>query len=127
VAERGVPVSREDAAAAAGRPAKHYVRADRQIEAAKHTAPDGDPDHVLLALRQAVADRGYEPFDDADGAIQLRHCPFDRIAAHHRPLICGANLAMLQGLADHLGGDPPVGAVMDPQPGRCCIVLAHEG
>jgi predicted ArsR family transcriptional regulator len=207
VAERGVPVSREDAARAvgisrplaayhldkliddgllepryqrrggrggpgAGRPAKHYVRADRQIElslptrdyatlaellagaveadpsgtaqgafnraasalgaelgtkAAKHTAADSNPDQVLAVLRQALADRGYEPFDDADGAIRLRNCPFDRIAAHHRQLVCGANLAMLQGLTDHLGGDPPVGAVLDPHPGRCCVVLTREG
>jgi predicted ArsR family transcriptional regulator len=156
----------------AGRPAKHYVRADRQIElslpardyavlaellagavetdpsgsaqaalnraasalgeelgteAAKHTAPDSDPDQVLAALRQALADRGYEPFDDADGTIRLRNCPFDRIAAHHRQLVCGANLAMLQSLTDHLGGDPPVRAVLDPQPERCCVVLAREG
>ena len=207
VAERGVPVSRDDAALAvgisrplaayhldkliddgllearyqrrsgrrgpgAGRPAKHYVRADRQIElslpardyaalaellagavetdpsgaaqaalnraagtlgaelgteAASHTAPDGHPAHVLAALRQTLAARGYEPYDDADGAIRLRNCPFDRIAAQHRQLVCGANLAMLQGLTDHLGADPPVGAVLDPQPGRCCVVLAREG
>jgi predicted ArsR family transcriptional regulator len=207
VAERGVPVSREDAARAvgisrplaayhldkliddglleahyqrrsgrrgpgAGRPAKHYVRADRQIElslpardyaalaellagavetdpsgaaqaalnraasalgaglgaeAARHIAPDSNSDQVLAALRQALADRGYEPFEDADGAIRLRNCPFDRIAAQHRQLVCGANLAMLQGLTDHLGGDPPVRAVLDPQPGRCCVVLAREG
>jgi predicted ArsR family transcriptional regulator len=156
----------------AGRPAKHYVRADRQIElslpardyavlaellagavetdpsgsaqaalnraasalgaelgteAAKHTAPDSNPDQVLAALRQALADRGYEPFDDADGTIRLRNCPFDRIAAHHRQLVCGANLAMLQSLTDHLGGDPPVRAVLDPRPERCCVVLAREG
>jgi predicted ArsR family transcriptional regulator len=206
VADRGVPVSREDAARAvgisrplaayhldkliddgllaaryqrrsgrrgpgAGRPAKHYVRADRQIElslpardyatlaelladavetdpsgtaqaalnhaagalgaelgteAAKHTEPDSNPDQVLAALRQALADRGYEPFDDPDGAIRLRNCPFDRIAAHHRQLVCGANLAMLQGLTDHLGGDPPVRAVLDPQPGRCCVALTRD-
>jgi predicted ArsR family transcriptional regulator len=206
VADRGVPVSREDAARAvgisrplaayhldkliddgllaaryqrrsgrrgpgAGRPAKHYVRADRQIElslpardyatlaelladavetdpsgtaqaalnhaagalgaelgteAAKHTEPESNPDQVLAALRQALADRGYEPFDDPDGAIRLRNCPFDRIAAHHRQLVCGANLAMLQGLTDHLGGDPPVRAVLDPQPGRCCVALTRD-
>jgi predicted ArsR family transcriptional regulator len=205
VAERGLPVSRDDAALAvgisrplaayhldklvddgllearyqrrggrrgpgAGRPAKHYVRADRQIElslpardyaalaellagaveadhsgaaqtalnraaaslgaelgeeAAGHPWADGHPDQVLAALRQTLTDRGYEPSDDADGAIRLRNCPFDRIAAHHRQLVCGANHAMLQALTDHLGGDPPVQAVLDPQPGRCCVVLTR--
>jgi predicted ArsR family transcriptional regulator len=207
VAERGEPVSREDAASAvgisrplaayhldkliddgllearyqrrsgrrgpgAGRPAKHYVRAARHIElslpardyavladllagaveadasgtaqaalnraasalgaelgteAATHTAADAAPTRVLAALRQALASRGYEPYEDADGTIRLRNCPFDRIAAHHRNLVCGANLAMLQSLTNHLGGDPPVRAVLDPEPGCCCVVLTREG
>jgi predicted ArsR family transcriptional regulator len=156
----------------AGRPAKHYVRADRQLElslpardyavlaellagaveadssgtaqaalnraasalgtelgteAATHTAGDGDPTQVLASLHQALASRGYEPYEDTDGTMRLRNCPFDRIAAHHRDLVCGANLAMLQSLTNHLGGDPPVRAVLDPQPGRCCVVLTREG
>ena len=206
VVERGVPVSRDDAALAvgisrplaayhldkliddgllearyqrrggrqgpgAGRPAKHYVRAAGQIElslpardyaalaelladaveadtsgtaqaalnraasalgaqlgaeAASHTAADPHPDQLLAALRQTLADRGYEPYDDTDGAIRLRNCPFDRIAAHHRQLVCGANLAMLQALTDQLDGDPPVRAALDPQPGRCCVVLTRH-
>jgi predicted ArsR family transcriptional regulator len=99
--------------------------AELGTEAARHTAADGNPDEVLASLRQTLADRGYEPYDDPDGAIRLRNCPFDRIAAHHRQLVCGTNLAMLQGLADHLDGDPPVRAVLDPQPGRCCVVLTR--
>ena len=204
VAERGVPVSRDDAAQAtgisrplaayhldklvhdgllearyqrrsdrrgpgAGRPAKHYVRADRQIELslptrdyaalaellagavqadptgaaqaalnraaaslgaelgteAAATLVQADPDQVLTAVRQALAARGYEPHDDPDGTIRLRNCPFDRIAAHHRQLVCGANHAMLQGLTEQLDGDPPVQAGLDPQPGRCCVVLTR--
>ena len=177
VAQRGVPVSRDDAAKAAGisrplaayhldklvhdgllesryqrrsgrqgpgagRPAKHYVRAERQLalnraaaslgadlgaEAATRAVPEGDPDQVLAAVRQALATRGYEPYDDADGAIRLRNCPFDRIAARHRELVCGANHAMLGALTDRLGGDPPVRAVLDPQPGRCCVVVRRDG
>jgi predicted ArsR family transcriptional regulator len=206
VAERGVPVSRDDAARAAGisrplaayhldklvddglleasylhrgdrrgpgagRPAKHYLRTDRQIElslpaldyavlaellaraieadasgaaraalnqaaaglgaelateATNHTAAEVDRTDVLAALRQTLASRGYEPYDDSDGTIRLRNCPFDRIAAQHRELVCGANLAMLQRLADQLGGDPPVRALLDPRPGRCCVALTRD-
>jgi predicted ArsR family transcriptional regulator len=204
VAQRGVPVSRDDAARAAGisrplaayhldklvdngllepryqrrsgrrgpgagRPAKHYVRAERQLElslpardyatlaellagaveadpsgAARDAlnraaaslgadlgsgaapVPEGDPDQVLAAARQALAARGYEPYEEADGTIRLRNCPFDRIAAHHRELVCGANHAMLQALTDRIGGDPPVQAVLDPQPGRCCVTLTRD-
>jgi predicted ArsR family transcriptional regulator len=207
VADRGVPVSRDEAAhtagisrplaayhldklvddgllearyqrrsgrrgPGAGRPAKHYVRADTQIElslpardyaalaellahaveadhsgaaqaalnraaatlgaelgteAATRTQPDGDPDQVLAAVRQALAARGYEPSDDPDGTIRLRNCPFDRIAAQHRQLVCGANHAMLQALTDQVDSDPPtVRAVLDPQPGRCCVTLTRD-
>jgi predicted ArsR family transcriptional regulator len=156
----------------AGRPTKHYVRADRQIEvslpardyaalaellagaveadpsgtaraalsraaatlgaelgteAATRTQPDGDPDEVLAAVRQALAARGYEPYDDPDGTIRFRNCPFDRIAAQHRQLVCGANHAMLQALTDQVDSDPPtVRAVLDPQPGRCCVTLTRD-
>jgi predicted ArsR family transcriptional regulator len=66
-------------------------------------------------------------YNDTDATIRLRNCPFDRIAAHHRQLVGGANLAMLDALTDHLGGDPPVRAALDPQPGHCCVVLTREG
>jgi predicted ArsR family transcriptional regulator len=205
VAERGVPVSREEAAAAvgisrplaayhldkllhdgllepryqrrsgrrgpgAGRPAKHYVRATGPIELSlpardyatlaellaaaveadpsgtakaalhraaatlgadlgtevpRHTTPDSDPDQTLTALRQVLAARGYEPYDDPDGTIRLRNCPFDRIATHHRQLVCEANHTMLQALTDHLDGHPPLRAMLDPQPGRCCVLLTR--
>jgi predicted ArsR family transcriptional regulator len=113
------------AAQAALNRAAGTLGAELGTEAARHTAADGNPDEVLAALRQTLADRGYEPCDDPDGAIRLRNCPFDRIAAHHRQLVCGTNLAMLRGLADHLDGDPPVRAVLDPRPGRCCVVLTR--
>jgi hypothetical protein len=30
---------------------------------------------------------------------------------------------MLDSLTDHLGGDQPIRAVLDPQPGRCCVAM----
>jgi predicted ArsR family transcriptional regulator len=152
VAERGVPISRDEAAHAAGisRPlaellagtveadssgaakaaldrAAATLGAELGAKAASHAMPEGDPDQVLAAVRQALAARGYEPYGDADGTIRLRNCPFDRIAAQHRQLVCGANQAMLQSLTDHAGGDPPtVRAVLDPQPGRCCVTLTRD-
>ena len=88
--------------------------------------PEGDPDQVLAAVRQALAARGYEPYGDVDGTIRLRNCPFDRIAAQHPELVCGANLAMVQGLVDQLAGDHPIRAVLDPRPGGCCVALASN-
>ena len=100
--------------------------AELGAKAASHTAPDGDPDQVLATVRQALAARGYEPYEDVDGTIRLRNCPFDRIAAQHRQLVCGANHAMLQALTDQVDGDlPTVRAVLDSQPGRCCVTLTR--
>ena len=53
---------------------------------------------AAVARVLGLAARGYEPYQEPDGTIRLRNCPFDRIAAHHRDLVCGANHAMLQAL-----------------------------
>ena len=123
---RAVEADPTGAAQAALQRAAATLGAEVGAEAATHTAPDGDPDQALAALRQALAARGYEPYEDTDGTIRLRNCPFDRIAARHRDLVCGANQAMLQALTDRLDGDPPVRASLDPQPGRCCVALTRE-
>jgi predicted ArsR family transcriptional regulator len=120
---RAVEADPSGAAQAALNGAAGGLGADLAAEAAGHTEPEGGPDQAVAALRGALAARGYEPYDDPDGTIRLRNCPFDRIAAHHRDLVCGANHAMLQTLTDRLDGDPPVRAVLDPQPGRCCVAL----
>jgi predicted ArsR family transcriptional regulator len=111
------------AARAALQRAAATLGAEVGAEAGGPSEPDGDPDQAVAALRRALDARGYEPYDEPDGTIRLRNCPFDRIAAQHRELVCGANHAMLQALTDHLDGDPPVRAVLDPQPGRCCVAL----
>jgi predicted ArsR family transcriptional regulator len=72
-------------------------------------------------LRSALVDHGYEPYDD-QGVLRLRNCPFGRLAEAHRDLVCSANLAFLEGVAEAL---PRAGrrAVLDPRPGRCCVAL----
>ena len=32
--------------------------------------------------------------------IRLRNCPFDALVDEHRPLVCGTNLALAQGIVD---------------------------
>jgi predicted ArsR family transcriptional regulator len=121
-----VEADRSGAAQAALNGAASALGADLAAETASHTEPEVDPDQAFAALRRALAARGYEPYDEANGTIRLRNCPFDRIAARHRDLVCGANHALLQALTDRLDGDPPVHAVLDPQPGRCCVALRRD-
>jgi predicted ArsR family transcriptional regulator len=96
-------------------------------EVADRTRPGAGPDDVLAAVREVLADRGYEPYDQAPGVLRLRNCPFHRLAAGHRQLVCGANLAMVEGLADRLGGTEPVQVRLDPRPGQCCVAVSAGG
>jgi predicted ArsR family transcriptional regulator len=64
----------------------------------------------------------YEPHVDAStGTLVLRNCPFHDLAADHRDLICGMNLAWAEGVVDSLGS--PLRAELAPEPGRCCVVF----
>lgn len=74
------------------------------------------------SLRAALAERGYEPYEDEEGTIRLRNCPFHRLAAEHTELVCGMNQALLEGLVE---GDDVV-AELDPQPGRCCVAIRSK-
>ncbi|MEU3726269.1 helix-turn-helix domain-containing protein [Streptomyces sp. NPDC031705] len=87
------------------------------------------------AVRTLVA-RGYEPYVEGGGeargveaveesgkagpVVRMRNCPFHAVAERFPPLVCGMNLALLEGL---LGVDGPVRARMDARPGECCVVV----
>jgi predicted ArsR family transcriptional regulator len=74
-------------------------------------------------LRQTLADRGYEPYQDDHGNLRLRNCPFHRLAEHHRQLTCNANLAFITGLAERAIPNQPVTVRLDPRPGECCVAI----
>jgi predicted ArsR family transcriptional regulator len=69
---------------------------------------------------------GYEPVTDQTGTIRLRNCPFDALVDAHRTLICGTNLAIAEGLAAGAGVSG-LRAVLDPQPGFCCVAFVPGG
>ncbi|MGN9907410.1 helix-turn-helix transcriptional regulator [Phytohabitans sp. LJ34] len=74
-----------------------------------------DPVEVLAA-------RGYEP--EVDGyTVRLRNCPFHQVAQRFPPLVCGMNLALVEGLLEG-AGDGEWRARLDPRPGYCCVVLS---
>ncbi|WP_411104157.1 helix-turn-helix transcriptional regulator [Streptomyces sp. cmx-4-9] len=55
--------------------------------------------------------------------VRMRNCPFHAVAERFPPLVCGMNLALLEGL---LGVDGPVRARMDARPGECCVVVEES-
>jgi predicted ArsR family transcriptional regulator len=85
----------------------------REAGARERTGGDARNTDVTSALR----DRGYEPRWDGD-TLRLANCPFHALAEEFPALVCGMNLALLEGLA-------PEGwtAAMDPRPGGCCVSL----
>ena len=76
-------------------------------------------------LIRALEGGGYEPVTDEHGTIRLRNCPFDSLTDTHRPLVCGTNLALAEGIADGAGasGFEPV---LDSQPGFCCVSFSER-
>lgn len=87
-------------------------------------AARGRPDSTEAALGLAVdmlRREGYEPRRE-DGRILLVNCPFHALSRAHTELICGANHALISGMATTLQPHCPA-ADLDPAPGRCCVVL----
>jgi len=76
-------------------------------------------------LIRALEGGGYEPVTDSLGQIRLRNCPFDALTEAHRPLVCGTNLALAEGIASGAGaiGYEPV---LDIQPGFCCVTFRER-
>ncbi|MGW2300749.1 helix-turn-helix transcriptional regulator [Streptomyces sp. NPDC001809] len=78
------------------------------------------------AAPEAAAPAAAAPGAAAPGAaaparvLRMRNCPFHAVAERFPPLVCGMNLALLEGL---LGADGPVRARMDARPGACCVVV----
>ncbi|MDQ1013086.1 putative ArsR family transcriptional regulator [Streptomyces sp. V4I23] len=126
-----------EAAEQAGLDAGLCAAARRRGEALRGSAaPCGGLEEAMKLL----AARGYEPHledvesaecaqgaEGAEGAtrasarvVRMRNCPFHAVAERFPPLVCGMNLALLEGL---LGADGPVRARMDPRPGECCVVV----
>jgi predicted ArsR family transcriptional regulator len=80
---------------------------------------------VLLAARGVLDDEGYETHSDPAG-LTLANCPFRALAAEHTDLVCGMNLAIMEGLLERLER-LRYAAVLDPAEGRCCVRLVPEG
>jgi predicted ArsR family transcriptional regulator len=71
----------------------------------------------------ALQAHGFEPRQGDDGVIRLRNCPFRQLAADHRDLVCGMNLAMINGLVAGLGRDGELRPALQPGPGHCCVII----
>ncbi|MFC5746656.1 helix-turn-helix transcriptional regulator [Actinomadura rugatobispora] len=76
------------------------------------------PCRGLEEVAALLEGRGYEPRME-DGVLRMRNCPFHALSEEFPPLVCGMNLALLEGL---LEGSQGVRVRIDAGPGRCCTV-----
>jgi predicted ArsR family transcriptional regulator len=79
----------------------------------------GDP---RGAVQSVLRSHGFEPWQDENGSVRLRNCPFRSLAQQHPDMVCGMNLALMLGLTEGLGA-AGLTARLAPEPGRCCAVI----
>ncbi len=99
--------------------------ADALREASDHAAavileawPQDETEEVAR-VEDVLTRLGYEPRPDGD-ALALGNCPFHRLSADHRELVCGMNRQFVQSLRDQLGCEHLETTDVDPGPG-CCV------
>lgn len=76
----------------------------------------------LTQAVRALQALGFEPSTTPEGEVVLGNCPFDSLSADRRELICGMNLALVEGLLSGLDLRG-VNARLAPREGMCCVAL----
>jgi predicted ArsR family transcriptional regulator len=94
----------------AGRPAKLY-RASAQVGRIRGR----------VGLLEELAERGYAPKPGAD-EIVLATCPFEKLVAEHGRVVCEVNRELVERVRVR-SGEAALDAILDPAPGRCCVLL----
>lgn len=73
----------------------------------------------------ALAARGYEPYWDEE-TLRMNNCPFHALADEFPALVCGMNLALIEGLLPGCAGGADWTATMDPLSRGCCVALSSK-
>jgi predicted ArsR family transcriptional regulator len=79
----------------------------------------------LERVAGALESSGYEPRVDGD-RVALENCPFHAAAQEHTTLVCGLNLAYVDGLVDGLGCRA-LETALQPAPDHCCVTVRAVG
>jgi len=79
----------------------------------------------LRAAARALGTCGFEPAVAPEGQLVLRNCPFASLREGCRDVVCGMNLALVEGLVTGLRADGRR-PVLDPQPGHCCVAIGGD-
>ena len=118
-------------AADAPKTRKALVRTAREIggrigtEARERVGSRAGRKRLVAGMVEALASQGYEP-EAAGGEVRLRNCPFHALVGEHRDLVCGMNLALIEGVVDGLEL-PAATPALAPVPGMCCVRVRVGG
>ncbi len=83
--------------------------------------PDVAEGGASARLASVLVATGYEPYDDSDGTVRLRNCPFHALTDDHRDLVCRLNHALLDRVADAAGVRADV--AFEPTEDGCCVEI----
>jgi predicted ArsR family transcriptional regulator len=115
------PAGQAGAPAGAG-PAEAAAPREELAAPPEEIAAPAENSAAASAAVTALRAHGYEPWRDSDGTIRLRNCPFHQLAAEHREVVCGMNLALIEGLVAGLATSD-LRPSLEPRPGCCCVAI----
>jgi predicted ArsR family transcriptional regulator len=105
------------------RKALHGAAQQLGAELGKRCRPGDVPGRgARRAVETALCEHGFEPWSDGDGTVRLRNCPFRQLAQRYPDVVCGMNLALIEGLVAGLRASG-LRPVLDPRPGHCCVAI----
>jgi len=99
--------------------AQEVGRQIAEVDAPEPAKPGGGASGELERTGTVLERHGYQP-EVVDEELCLANCPFDRLAGDHTPLVCGMNLALVDGVLEGLGATT-VRARLAPHEGFCCV------
>lgn len=111
------PVALSDAAREMGK----AIGSAARLQAGKRPSAS----RLREVLMSTLADSDYQPHLRS-GEIRLENCPFRTLVDDHRPLVCGMNLALIQGMISGLGARRAT-ARTDTRPEQCCVAIGSAG
>jgi predicted ArsR family transcriptional regulator len=82
-------------------------------------------ERTVHAATAALAGLGFEPVTSPEGTVILRNCPFHPHAGRRPDLVCGINVAFVDGLLRGIGNDA-VQARLCPREGMCCVEIVGD-
>jgi predicted ArsR family transcriptional regulator len=78
-------------------------------------------DRLARSVATTLGERGFQPASSG-GGLRLTNCPFGALSSDYQDVVCGMNLAFLEGVARG-AGLRHLRPVLDREPGMCCVVF----